>query len=118
MNNRAGKQSRKQKLLSNRSCLSVGTWNVCTLVESLGVERVCRNENKPGNHRDDPGMIDRKLDLLVRELKRYGLSIARIQVTNGLEISNAWTLKGIPFYTLVIPCHVIKREDLEMKVLG
>ena len=70
VNNRAGKQSWKQKLLSNRYCLFVGTWNVHTLVESLGVKRVCRKTNKPDNHHDNPDMIDRKLDLLVRELKR------------------------------------------------
>ena len=85
MNNRAGKQSQKQKLFSNRNCLFVDTWNVHTLVESLGVKCVCRKENKPGNHHDNPGMIDRKLDLLVRELKRYGIPISRIQETNGLE---------------------------------
>ena len=41
-------------------------------------------------------MIDRKLDLLVRELNRHGISIAGIQETNGLEAM--WgLLKGIPF---------------------
>ena len=47
-NNTAGKQSLKQKLRSDRNCLSIGTWNVCTLVESLGDESVCRKVNKPG----------------------------------------------------------------------
>ena len=37
--------------------------------------------NKPANHRNDHGMVDKKLDLLVRELKRYGVSIAWIQET-------------------------------------
>ena len=63
MNNRAGEQSLKQKLRSERDCLSVGTWNMHTLVESLDDEHVCKKVNKPGNRHDDPGMVDRKLDL-------------------------------------------------------
>ena len=91
MNNRAGEQSLKQKLRSNKNCLSIGTWNVCTLVKSLGDEHVCRKVNKPGNRHDDPGMVDRKLDLLVRELKRHGISIAGIQETKwfGSDMSPA-----------------------------
>ena len=68
----------------------MGTWNVRTLVVSLGVECVCRKENKPGNHHDDTGIIDRKLDLLVRELKRHGIPITGIQETIGLEVMCAW----------------------------
>ena len=62
-------------------------------------------------------MIDRKLHLLVRELERYGIPIAGIQETNGLE-AMCGLLKGIPFYTLVVLCQVIKREEIEMKDLG
>ena len=35
---------------------------------------------KNGNHRDNPGKDDRKIDLLVRELRKYSVSVAGIQV--------------------------------------
>ena len=60
--NESDKQSKKQKLRNSRRCLTVGTWNVRTLVESVGDERICRKVSKPGNHRNDHGMVDRKLD--------------------------------------------------------
>ena len=40
--NESDKQSKKQKLRSSRRCLTVGTWNVRILVESMGDERICR----------------------------------------------------------------------------
>ena len=84
--NEMDNQSKKQKLRRSRRRLTVGTWNVRTLVESMGDERICRKVNKPGNHRNDHSMVDRKLDLVVRELKRYGISIAGIQETKGSEV--------------------------------
>ena len=83
-------------ILHQQIFLSVGTWNVPTLVESLGDERVCRKVCKPGNY-DEPGIVDRKLDLLVRELKRYGTSIAGIQETKWFG-SDLWSADG---YTLL-----------------
>ena len=54
---------------TRRNGLTVGTWNVRTLVEFTGDERVCRKRVvEAGN---DLGEIDRKLDLAVGELKRY-----------------------------------------------
>ena len=87
--NKTDNQSKKQKLRGSRKCLTVGTWNVRTLVESMGDERICRKVNKPGNHRNDHSMVDRKLDLVVRELKRYGISIAGIQETKWFG-SDVW----------------------------
>ena len=112
-------RQRKQEaeLQSSRRCLTVGTWNVHTLVESMGDERVCRKVNKPGNHRNDHGMVDWKLDPLVRELKRYGISIAGIQETKCLEVM-CGLLMSTPFNTLVVPCQVIKKEQLGMRVSG
>ena len=50
----------------------MGTWNACVLVECSGVKRICskrpvnaENHGTPGNN---PGTVDRKLDLLVVEL--------------------------------------------------
>ena len=76
----------------------------------MGDERVCRQVNKPGNHHTDHGMVEKKLDLLARELKRYRISIAGIQETKwfGSDVR----LMGTPFYTLVIPYEVIKKEHL------
>ena len=36
---------------------------------------------KHGNHSDKPGKIDRKIDLLMGELRKYGVSVAGIQET-------------------------------------
>ena len=94
--NESDKLSKKQKLRNSRMCLTVGTWNVCTLVESVGDERICRKVNKPGNHRNDHGMVDRKLDLLARELKRYGVSIAGIQETKWFG-NDVWPADGYTF---------------------
>ena len=66
----------KQKSKRNRTSLVVATWNVPTLVECSGDERICRKQPmdvaKHGNHSDKPGKIDRKIDLLVGELRKYG----------------------------------------------
>ena len=63
----------KQKPKRDSKCLVVGTWNVHTLVECLGDERVCRKRpmegTKHSNHSDNPGKVVRKLDLLVGELE-------------------------------------------------
>ena len=62
----------------------------------MGDECVCRNVNKPGNHCNDHGMVDKKLDLLVRELKRYGISIAGIPETKWFG-SDVWPADGYTF---------------------
>ena len=55
----------------------MGTWNVRTLVEYSGDVCVCRKRQVIGERVE---VIDRKLDLLVGELKcRYGVSVAGIQ---------------------------------------
>ena len=108
---KSDKQSKKQKLQSSK-----GTWNVRTVVESMGDERVCRNVNKPGNHRNDHGMVDKKLDLLVRELKRYGISIAGIQDTK-LFGSDVWPADGYTFLHSGCPLPSDKKEQLGMRVL-
>ena len=60
-------RSMRRKQERRRNCFAVGTWNVRTLVESTGDERVCRKRPvsviKPGNQCGDP---DRKLNLVVR----------------------------------------------------
>ena len=78
-------QNVKQKSKRNRNSLVVATWNVRTLVECSGDERICRKQimgvAKHGNHSGKPGKIDRKIDLLMGELRKYGVSVAGIQET-------------------------------------
>ena len=61
-----------------RRDLVVCTWNVRILVESCGDLRVCRKRQLLGEKSEG---VDRKLDLLVKVLRRYGVSIAGIQET-------------------------------------
>ena len=65
-----------------------------------GDERVCRKRPKEGtrhsNHSDNHGKVDRKLDLLVGELRRYGVSIAGIQESKWFG-SNVWPADGYTF---------------------
>ena len=71
--------------------------NVRTLVESTGDERVCRK--RAVRTRNNLGMVDRKLDLVVSELKRYRVSVAGIVAMFGMLVS-------IPSYIPVVHCLV------------
>lgn len=73
----------------NRRDLVVGTWNVRTLVESSGDIRVCRKRQLGVNS----DVVDRKLDLLVKEMERYGVSVVGIQESKwfGREV---WPVAG------------------------
>ena len=75
------------KLKKKKNFLTVGTWNVRTLVESTGDERVCRK--RVVGERDESDTVDRKLDLVVRELKRYGVAVAGIQESRWFG-SDVW----------------------------
>ena len=59
-----------------RSNLVVESWNVQTLVECLADMRVCRKHQVLGEGLE---AVDRKLDLLVGELRRYGVSVGGVQ---------------------------------------
>ena len=78
-------QNMKQKSKRNRNSLVIATWNIRTLVECSVDERICRKQLmgvvKHGFHGDKPGKIDRKIDLLMGELRKYGVSVAWIQET-------------------------------------
>lgn len=80
---------KRRRIYRKRNGLTVGTWNVRTLVESTGDERVCRKRVVEAC--DDIGLVDRKLDLVVRELKRYRVSVAGIQESKwfGSDVWNA-----------------------------
>ena len=65
------------KHFRRRFDLTFCTWNVRSLVENSGDIRICRRRCPSGGD----NIVDRKLDLLVGELKRYGVSVAGIQET-------------------------------------
>ena len=80
------------------------TWNVCTLVENAGGDRrICRSRARPrpGPQVPDnsvgPHYVDRKLDFLVKELRKLGVAIAGIQETKWFG-KDMWTVYG---YTLL-----------------
>ena len=58
--------------------LLVGSWNVRSLVEGSGDACICRSRpmNVVGSE-----VVDSKVDLLVKELKRYRICVAGIQET-------------------------------------
>lgn len=103
-------KSIKKRKHNKTNCLTVGTWNVCTLVESTGDERVCRKRVvKACNDRNDPSVVDRKLDLVVRELKRYGVS-CRYPSPNGLVVMyGMWA--STYSYILAVHCHMLMRNE-------
>ena len=57
------------------------TWNVRSLVENSGDIRVCRKRCLHNGVSAGADVVDKKLDLLVGELQRYGVSVAGIQET-------------------------------------
>ena len=83
----------KQEHRKGRKNLTLCTWNVRTLVESTGDVRICRK--RQGQNKGNG--VDRKLDLLVGELKRYGISVAGIQETKWFG-TDVWpAAKGFTF---------------------
>ena len=95
---RQGHKARKMAI-HNRRVISIASWNVRTLVESAGGDRrVCRSRPQPSarvsdNTTNDPHLVDRKLDLLVKELKRYNISITAVQETKWFG-SDIWKAEG------------------------
>ena len=74
-----------------RKSLMIATWNVRSLVENAGDERICRK--RPNEALPKPNTVDRKLDLLVRELRRYKVSIGAVQETKWFG-SDIWQANG------------------------
>ena len=69
--------------------LTMATWNVQSLVETSG-DHCIRGKRGGSNN------VDRKLDLVVSELKRYGVSIAAIQETKWFG-SDIWQADDYTF---------------------
>ena len=76
-------------------CISFATWNARTLVENTGDDqRICRVRLNPRVCYlpcNGPHCVDRKLDLLVNELKKLNVAVAGIQETKwfGQDVWNA-----------------------------
>ena len=70
-----------------RALLYAGIWNVHLLVEASGDRQICHACNTT---HDGPG-VERKLNLLVNELKHYSIFIAGIQETRWFG-SDIWAI--------------------------
>lgn len=84
--------------------ISIATWNVRTLVESAGGDRrICRSRWVPGadphvlGNLRRPHYVERKLDLLVKEMRTLGVAVTGIQETKWFG-NDVWFADG---YTLL-----------------
>lgn len=68
--------------------LLTATWNVRSLVEDTGDERICRR-NAPLDHSG----VDRKLDFLADELQKCRVDVAGIQETKWFG-NDVWPARG------------------------
>ena len=84
----------KTKRRYSRKKLIFATWNVRSLVENSGDACICRS--RPQEASQNPSIVDRKLDLLMRELARYSVSVAGIQETKWFG-RDVWTAEGYTF---------------------
>ena len=80
-----------------------------TLVESAGGHRrICRSRPQSSaaatDNTNNPYLVDCKLDLLVKELRQYNISIAAVKETKwfGSDMQ-----KGMSSYTLIGCCLVM-----------
>ena len=74
--------------------INFATWNVRSLLENSGDARIFRS--RPQGASQNPPTVDRKLDLLMRELTRYNISVAGIHETKWFG-SDIWTAEGYTF---------------------
>ena len=70
-----------------RESLFVALWNVRSLAECVGDASICGVSKTSKPHLDFP--IDHKLNLLVKELQWYRVTIAELQETKWFE-SGVW----------------------------
>ena len=80
-----------------RKALLMATWNVRSLVENAGDERIRRR--RPQKALSNPQAIGHKLDLLMRELRQYRASVGAIQETKWFG-SDIWHAEGYTFLHL------------------
>ena len=63
---------------------TICSWNIWSLLEISGDIRISQRDGPPSS-----SIVDRKLDLLVGELERYGISVAGVQETKWFG-SHVW----------------------------
>lgn len=96
-------QAMNMKGNKHRACtIAFAMWNVRSLVENASSDRqICRSRTRPLPQIPDaskgPHCVDRKLDILVKKLKRLCVAIAGIQETKWFG-KDIWTTDG---YTLL-----------------
>ena len=77
--------------------ISFVTWNIRTLVESAGDDRrICRVRPNPKTCPPifaGPHCVDKKLDFLVKELKKFDVAVAGIQETKWFG-QDVWNVDG------------------------
>ena len=82
----------KGKKAFRKHFLNVATWNIRTLVESTGDARICRSRPVVCQQ-----LVNRKLDILMMELKRYNIAVAGIQETKWFG-ADVWpAIEGYTF---------------------
>ena len=85
----------RREFFRGRRPVQPATWNVRSLVESAGGDpRICRS--RPRQAPEVSSVVDRKLDLMVNELRRYRVSVAAIQETKWYG-SDVWEAQGYTF---------------------
>ena len=102
-----------------RNILYIGTWNVRSLVETSGDHQVCCSHCVAY---DDTAGVERKLDLLVKELARYRISIAGIQEMkwfwSDIWPSGEWTFLHSGRILPADDDIVIRREGVDILLDG
>ena len=107
--------SRRTRLYGRRALLAA-TWNVQSLVESYGGDaRICRSRPQKSALGKCTG-VDRKLDFLVKELRRYCVSVAAVQETKWFG-TDVWEAQGYTFLHSgrPLPCEegpAVRREGV------
>ena len=107
---RSSRHSPKRAQINKRRSLITASWNVRTLVENTGGDRrICRSrpqhvrqDTVPSDMTTGHHCVDRKLDLLVKELKQYQVSVAAIQETKWFG-KDIWQADGYQFITSGCP---------------
>ena len=91
--------SKRQNHLHPRRTLRFAKWNIQTLGENAGGDHhICRARPTTNSSSTCASLhqVDRKVDILVNELKRYGVSVAGVQETKWFG-SDAWEVDGYTF---------------------
>lgn len=72
------------------------TWNVRSLVERAGGDRRTCRSRPEGQAQQGLDAVDRKLDLMMKELQRYQVSVAAVQETKWFG-KDVWESQGYTF---------------------